>query len=62
MVTIYGYRFARERYPCTSIERDCHVFPRGLWTGHVHYRICTLLHGHTVKMAVHYYRAHCRST
>ena len=30
MVTIYGYRFARERYPCNSIERDCHVFPRAI--------------------------------
>ena len=33
----------------TNIERERHVFPRDLWTGHVHYRICTLLHGHTVK-------------
>ena len=36
-------------YPCTSMDRDCHVFPHGLWTGHVYYRNCMLLHGHTVK-------------
>ncbi len=32
-------------YPCTSMDRDCHVFPHGLWTGHVYYRNCMLLHG-----------------
>ena len=38
MVSIYGYHSACEQYPCTSMERDCHVFPHGLWMGQVYYR------------------------
>ena len=30
-----------------------------IWTGHVYYCNCTLLHRHTVNMAIHHYRELC---
>ena len=42
VLTIYGYHRV---WTIPVYRTGCHVFPRDLWTGHVYYRNCTLLHG-----------------